>query len=131
MAKVFKDKLGQTGASAPSAIENSQNIHNAGVRKVAQTLPATACEFVTSNVDFPVRECDVLRVANTTGAVQFFNVRAFDAAAPALNATDSFALMPETVELVAIGKRADDKSQVAITSDAGVQVAIIDSPARK
>lgn len=133
MSKTFNDKLGQTGASAPSAIANSQNIHSAGVAKVSQTLPATPFQIVTdSTVDIPVADCDVLRVANTTGSVQYLNVRSQEDAAPgAVDISNSFAIMPNSVELVAIGQRLDKKGQIVKTSDTGVQVIILDSPARK
>lgn len=129
MGKVFKDKLGQTGASSNTM--NAEHIHTAGVKKVSQTLPSSASVFIPSSATATgVHGGEVIRAANTTGLVQFVAVVAQDVT-PALDITDSFAIMPNSVELIAVGERNDGKGQIIQTSDAGVQLVILDSALRK
>lgn len=131
MGKVFKDKLGQTGNSSPSAAQNAEHIHSAGVKKVSQTLPANAAVFIPdSTVATGVNGGEVIRCANTTGAVAFVAV-VEQGTTPALNATDSFAIMPNSVELIAVGELKSGKGQEISASAAGVQLVILDSALRK
>lgn len=129
MANDWKRTVGQANSSSPSSIQNAEHYDRAQAKRVMDGTPGTPSEIVAdSTTEQPVPQISILRVTNTNAAVQFLFVgKESDVPGGAPDITEGYALPPNSVTHVFIGKREDGESDFIKSSSSDVQVIVCEA----
>ena len=117
----------RNSARSPGSIQNAEHYDPSGASKSANGSPATMLSVIPdSTVLTPVKDLQVIRVANTSGSTQYLWHGRIDLVPGTVNALSAMALAPNSVELMFCGVTDDDMKSVALKSSASsVQIVLM------